>query len=315
MTGIRLACLQTGDRYDRRTGRLRPNPVKEPVTPGSEWIAGNYLIPDIGARRRRPPCPVQRRAGQHQPKATGHDAAVYARTFAHGYRFTFRKTAATRGWVGHLDDVSARAVAGVELDIEPIVQGLLPPESAAPVDLPAGRAGAACRALWFRGLLLADDQRRFCPDAPLTRADFATALAGAVRLVPPEGQLRLPPDVPETVPWAEDVAKVLAARLLEPDSEGMFRPADSVPRQLAAGALPALRGRWAVARSCRRSRLCSWTWRTWRRHVRPVGLCDDSRRVAAAQQGHFHPLRPVTRAEAADAICRLTGLSWREGGR
>ncbi len=205
-------------------------------------------------------------------------------------------------------------MAGVELDIEPIVHGLLPPESAAPVDLPAGRAGAACRALWFRGLLLADGQRRFRPDAPLTRADFATALAGAVRLVPPEGQPRLPPDVPETAPWAEDVAEVLEARLLELDSEGMFRPAGFVPRQLAAAALTRV---WPMGCGEKLS-------------LRPVALMDlaDVAQLCRpsvfaaihagllpSDQGYFHPLRPVTRAEAAEAICRLIGLSWEEGGR
>lgn len=313
ITGIRLACLQTGDRYDRNTSTIRPNPVKEPVTPGSEWLDGNHLISDIGAAGAVPYALFSGLAANTSHKQVG-TMLRYTRTFPHGYRFTFHKTAATHAWVGHLDDVTARAIEGVELTIEPVVGALLPPASALPVDIPSGAAGMACQAVWFRGLLLADDHRRFRPDAPLTRADLATALAGAVHLVPPAGQPRLPLDVSETAPWADDIAKVLEARFLEMDSEGLYRPTDFVPRHLAAVALARA---WSLGRC---EKLSS----------EPVALADLAEVPQSAntsvfaviragllspKQGHFHPLQPVTRAEAAEAICRLIGLSWQERNR
>jgi cyanophycinase len=313
ITGIRLACLQTGDRYDRKTGTLRPNPAKEPIAPGSEWLSGNHLISDIGAAGAVPHAMFTGLAANTSRKQVGM-MLQYTRTFAHGYRFIFRKTTATHAWVGHLDDVTARAIEGVELEIEPLVGALLPPAAAMPVDMPSGPLGTACQALWFRGLLLADDQRRLHPDAPLTRADLATALAGAVHLVPPRGGPRLPPDVPETAPWADDAAKVLEARLLELDAAGMFRPDDPVPRQIAAVALARA---WPMGRSENLSP----------QDVSIVDLAEvlQSMRTSVfaaihagllpLDQGHFRPLRPVTRAEAAEAICRLIGLSWNERSR
>ena len=310
--GIRLACLQTGDRYDRKTGMVQPNSVKELIVPGSEWLSGNHLISDIAAAGA---VPYALYSGLAANTSRKQEATMlrYTRTFPHGFRFTFCKTAATRAWVGHLDDVTARAIEGVDVSIQPVVGGLLPPALAMPHDMPSGPVGAACQAAWFRALLLADDQGRFLPDAPVTRADLATALAGTVHLVPPVGQSRLPPDVPETSLWADDVAKVLEARLLELDSEGMFRPADLVPRQSQPLRWPA----WSLGRS---EKLSS----------EPVTLADlaevpqsASTSVFAvihagmlpADQGHFRPLRPVTRTEAAEAICRLIGLSWQERNR
>ena len=166
--GIRIACLQTGDRYDRKTGTVQPNPVKEPIMPGSEWLSGNHLISDIAAAGAVPYALFSGLAANTSHKQVG-TMLRYTRTFPHGFRFTFRKTAATRAWVGHLDDVTARAIEGVDLSIEPVVEGLLPPASVMPLDIPSGPVGLACQAMWFRGLLLADDQQRFRPDAPVTR--------------------------------------------------------------------------------------------------------------------------------------------------
>jgi cyanophycinase len=307
--GIRLACLQTGDRYDRKTGTILPNPVKEPIVPGSEWLSGNHLISDIAAAGSVPYALFSGLAANTSRKQVG-TMLRYSRAFPHGYRFTFRKTEATRAWVGHLDDVTARAIKGVELSIEPIVGGLLPPTSAMPHDMPSGPAGMACRAAWFRGLLLADDRGLFHPNEPVTRADLATALAGAVHLVPPAGHSRLPPDVPETSPWADDVAMVLEAKLLELDSKSMFRPDDFIPRHLAAVALARA---WSMGHS---EKLSS----------EPVMLADLAEVPQSASASvfavihagllppdrYFDPLRPVTRAEAAEALCRLIGLSWQE---
>jgi cyanophycinase len=308
--GIRLACLQTGDRYDRKTGEVRPNPVKEPILPGSEWLSGNHLISDIAAAGAVPYALFSGLAANTSRKQMG-TILRYTRTFPHGYRFTFCKTATTRAWVGHLDDVTARTIEGVEFSIEPVVEGLLPPASAMPQDMPSGSAGLACQAAWFRGLLLADDQGRYLPDAPVTRADLATALAGAMHLVPPADQPRLPPDIPETSPWANDVAKVLESKLLDLDSNSLFRPTELVPRQLAAVALARA---WPL---CRSEKISS----------EPVELADLAQVPQSARpsvfvviragllppdQSHFRPLQPMTRAEAAEALCRLIGLSWQE---
>jgi hypothetical protein len=94
----------------------------------------------------------------------------------------------------------------------------------------------------------------------------------------------------------------------------MFRPADLVPRQIAAIALARV---WPMGRGENLS-------------LEPVALTDLAEVAQPARpsvfavihagllppdQGRFHPLRPVTRAEAAEAISRLIGLSWQESDR
>ncbi|MGO9112575.1 MAG: cyanophycinase [Thermoguttaceae bacterium] len=305
--GLQISCLQTGDRFDLKTCMLKPNPAKELTAEGEEWKAGNHLITDISAPGTLPYALFCGLSNNTSVKQIG-IALHYTRSFGHGYRFTFRKLKTTRVWEGHVDNVAGRAVQDIALDIEPIVSTLQPPATALPDDLPAVTAATACRALWFRGILLADEQRHFHPDATLTRADFAMALAQAIQLNQPEGDVNLA-DVPESSPYYDAVAEVVHAELLKIDSRGLLHPEATVSRQEAAYALVRA---WELDRGRKLP-------------AEPVVLADDSD-VATAyrgviyaairagwmplEAGRFRPTKPIVRRDAASALDRLIGLPW-----
>jgi len=305
--GLRISCMQTGDRFDCKTGALKPNAAKELAAPGDEWKAGNHLITDISAAGALPYALFTGLGGNTSRKQIG-IALRYTQSFGHGYRFTFRKLKTTRVWAGHVDNVEGRAVQDIALDIEPIVSALQPPAAVLPDDLPEGAATSACRALWFRGILLADEQRHFHPDAALTRADLATALAESMHLDPPEQEIQLG-DVPDSSPGFDAMAKAVHARLLEVDSRGLFHPEATVSRQEAARALVRA---WELDRGRKLP-------------TEPVVLADDSEipiayrpAVFAAiragwiplEAGRFRPEKPIVRRDAASALGRLIGFPW-----
>ena len=274
--GLRLSCIQTGDRFDPKTCTVAANPAKELSAPGDEWKSNNHLITDINAAGAVPYALFSGLGGNTARRQIG-IALRYSRSFGHGYRFTFRKLKSTRVWAGHVENVDGRAVQDVALDIEPILSTLQGPETALPSDLPAGPAARACQAVWFRGVLLADARRHFRPDAPLTRGDLATALAQAIHLDAPEHEVLLA-DVPESAAWHNDVAEVIAAKLMEADARGRFRPEAPVTRQEAAQIL-----------------VRAWEF--------DHGRKSDERAVLMA-----HSSQLITRCEAAVALARLMGL-------
>ena len=307
--GLRISCLQTGDRFDPATCTLRANAAKELAAPGEEWKAGNHLITDISAAGALPYALFTGLGGNTSRKQIG-IVLHYTRSFAHGYRFTFRKLKTTRVWAGHVDNVEGRAVQDVALDIEPIVGALQSPDTALPDDLPPGAAATACKALWFRGILLADEQRHFHPDAALTRADFATALSEAIHLDPPEGELNLA-DVPESSPWFDAVAAAIHAKLLAVDSHGRFHPEATVSRQEAASALIHA---WELDRGRKLA-----AERVALADESDVAAVDRSAVFAAVragwfplEAGRFRPASPLLRRDAASALSRLVGLPWQD---
>ncbi len=310
--GLRLSCMQTGDRFDPKTGTLTPHAAKELVAPGDEWKAGNHLITDISAAGALPYALFLGLGGNSSRKQVG-IALRYTRSFGHGYRFTFRKLETTRVWAGHVDNVENWSVRDVALDIEPIVATLHPSESELPDDLrPAsgcpGAAANACRALWFRGILLADAQQHFRPDAVLTRTDLATALDQAIHIEPLEHVIRTI-DVSESSPWSEAVIAVVGAKLMDVDAQGLFHPESPVSRQEAVCAM-----------------VRAWEFDRGRKlPAEPVALADTSDisppyrgAIFAAvragwlplESGRCRALQPITRRDAAFTLQRLIGLSW-----
>jgi amidase len=162
--------------------------------------------------------------------------------------------------------------------------------------------------LWFRGILLADDQRRLRPADPMTRAELAGALAQAVHLTPSGADLAIA-DVSESAPWAKDIQRVVASGLMMLDQGGRFRPDDDVSQLEAAEALVGLAERSGVE---------PWLVGS----VAEEELCDvpeaDRELVRAAigmgllklHEDRFDPAARFTRQEAAEAICRASGFSW-----
>ena len=236
--GLRLSCLEAGDRFDPKTGTIAPNPAKKLSAPDKdadeEWSTNNHLITDIDAIGAVHYALFSGLGRNVCGKQVG-VALRYSRSFAHGYCFTFRKLKTTQLWAGRVENTEGLALRDVGLDIEPIVGTLRPPDTALPVDLPAG-ISAACRAVWFRGLLLVDERGHFRPEAPLTRADLASAIVQAVHLDAPAHEVH-PADVPETAAWSDNVDDVLAAKIMDVDARGRFRPDAAVARQEAVQAM------------------------------------------------------------------------------
>ncbi len=167
MHGLKLTWLQTGDRFDLASGSAVIRPEKKLVAEGTEDYNGNHLITDIDA-----PAAVHyaiclglaENASRKQQGVT----LQYARGHAHGYRFTFTETERTRVYGGYADHFYSYAVVDLEFEIEPVVTNLQAPQSGLPIDFPAAAARKALEALWFRGILLADDERRLRPAAAIT---------------------------------------------------------------------------------------------------------------------------------------------------
>ena len=275
--GLRLSCIETGDRFDTKTGAITANPAKAPASPEAEWKANNHLITDINAAGAVPYALFTGLADNAAPKQVG-VALHYSLYFGHGYRFTFHKPKTMRIWTGTVDNIEGRAIQNAELDIEPIVNTFQPPERSLPVDLPSGPAATACKAVWFRGVMLADEQRRFRPNAPLTRADLATAIAEAVHLDAAENDFH-PADVPDTAAWNEEVGEVVDAKIMGLDARGRFQPDAAVTRQEALSILD----------------------RAAELGPRSTGFSRDLK---------GEPSRPITRREAAVELARLMRLQW-----
>jgi cyanophycinase len=274
--GLRISCIETGDRFDPKTGTITANPAKEPDVE-DDWKSNNHLITDINAAGAVPYALFSGLIDNAAPRQVG-VAFRFSHSFGHGYRFTFQKPKTMRIWSGVVNSIENHAIQNAALDIEPVVSTLQPPESVLPVDLTGGSAAAACKAVWFRGVMLADEQRRFRPDAPLTRGDLATAIAQAVHLDAPENEVR-PADVPETASLIDEVGEVVDAKIMELDGKKRFRPDAAVTWREATVAL--LRAAEFGPRSG---------------GFRPDPLSE--------------PSRPITRREAAVALGRLMELSW-----
>ncbi len=275
--GLRLSCIETGDRFDPQTDTITANPAKEPAPPEDEWKSNNFVITDINAAGAVPYALFAGLCENAAPRQVG-VAFHFSHSFGHGYRFTFRKPKTMKIWSGTVDNIEGRAIQDAALDIEPIVSTLQPPEAVLPVDLTAGPTAAACKAVWFRGVMLADEKRHFRPDAPLTRADLATAIAQAVHLDAPESDVR-PADVPENAVLNDEVGEVVDAKIMELDGRGRFRPEAAVTWREAAAAL-----------------------------LRAAAFGPKSGGFRADPGSE--PANPITRREAAVALERLMELSW-----
>ncbi len=308
LAGLRLSCLQAGDRWDATQGEALVLGEKKLLTIQDDPYRGNYLIPDIsssGAIRHALFVGLADNTSRRQQGL----ALRYTDTFGHGYRYTFRKTERSQCWGGQVGKIYSRAVHDIDLTIEPILSSLQPPASALPVDLLEGRMGIACQALWFRGILLANSERQLRPDKPITRAELAIALAHSVHLLPP--LVALPPiaDVRADEWWHDELSSVLEAKLLTLDDRRRFRPEEPISRQDAAAVMLELHRRCGGA--------APPATKISLRDETDVSATLRAGVFAAVQQDllqttdeRFRPADPLTRSEAARAIYRSLALPW-----
>jgi cyanophycinase len=309
LAGVSVSCLQGGDRWDSATGEVRVPGGKELLTHQSDHPnRGNFLIPDIAGEGAVRQALFEGLAQNTSGRQEG-VALRFCESFGHGYRYTFRKTERSKCWGGTVADWYSLAVQDIDLTIEPIVSSLQPPKSSVPIDLPRGNVGTACQALWFRGVLAANAERRLRPEQSITRAELAVALAQIIYLLPPLGELPPIADVATEARSHDEICLVLDAKLLNLDDRGCFRPQEAIAREDAATVLVDIYRRNGGA-------------------IKPVAcvcIADDAdicalRREAvqtSLQLGllqlsdrRFRPCDRLTRGEAAAAIYRCLDLPW-----
>jgi len=210
---VTLTMLTAGDTFDPKTGETTVDPIKpELVTEKAEYD-GNFLINDIGAGGAVPFAIVAGLAENTRSVQEG-ISVKYHGDYVHGYRFVFRKRPTTKAYGGIMDEKWTYSVIGVQLDIVPIAAKLQPAETQQPVDLPPGALRNVLNAVAFRGLLPADAERRFRPDALLTRAEFASALARSTHLTAPAATTPAMRDVDASSYEGDEILRVVSAGLM-----------------------------------------------------------------------------------------------------
>ncbi|MBS0263504.1 MAG: cyanophycinase [Planctomycetes bacterium] len=308
LSQVIVSALQQGDRFNPQTGVATIHPGKREVVAGKEDLNGNYLIADMAGEGAINHALFTGLAENTSRTQVGvmlkHDG-----TFAHGYRFTFSKTAETRGYEGYVRDEFSNAILNVRLDVEPVVLGLQASATAVPRDVSGEKSAAELQAVWFRGLLATDASGHLRPEAAITRIELARALTRLIHLELPRKETQRPVDMDEALPEMEDVLKVLGAGLMSLDGQGRFAGEAIVSRRDAAGIL---------VRACERYR--------GEKLPGAVQELEDSQEespelqeaiYAAVEAGllpvngrRFDSERPVTRKEVAVALCRIIEFSW-----
>ena len=308
MNDVQISCLSAGDSFDPKSGTVSIGIQKAPIEHGKEANNGNQLIPDILGTHA-----VSRAIigglGNNTSRTQVGITVKYNQNYGHGYQFTFRRTGQSRSYESEIDGVSSYSVLGLRLKVEPITVTRESPETALPLDLPEGAPRKFLEAMAFRGILLADEERRIRPDAPISRGELAIAVAQTVNLERPRSNPPQIADLPEEFPGVDAIAVVVAARLMDIDEKGEFRVSAPVTRQEAAQTLVRLAETYAAERL----------------PYEAVQLDDEDlippdRResvFAAIRAGlintnaaSFRPAEHLTRLQAAEAIYRIVGFPW-----
>lgn len=305
---LHVSLLSTGDTIDTTSGVCHVHGDKVEIAAGRESHNGNFLIPDIAAREAVPLALVSGLANNTRRKQEGL-SLTYTGQYGHGYRFTFRKTEATRGYHGPVAGIHSHSVIAAGLDIEPVSMTLREPSQALPLDLPNGSARALLEAVCFRGIVQADSEQRWHPEATITRRELAQALSRGMHLAPPRPAPQPLADVSEHDIAFHEIQEVVHARLIAPEPTGAFLPDASIERAAAAVVF----ARLAERAGCEPS------------SGDPSPLVDVDKvtadhRVAAelavragwmtAPEGRFQPEASLTRQDAGVAIARILGLVW-----
>ncbi|HWI53275.1 MAG TPA: S-layer homology domain-containing protein [Symbiobacteriaceae bacterium] len=183
-------------------------------------------------------------------------------------------------------------------------------------DMASHWAGSLVGALEARGIVSGDEDLRFHPDTPLTRAQLAKLLVTGLGYSDDASLLgrygsRFA-DVP-TWHWANGYIESLAETgAVEGYPDGSFGPADEVTRaQLAAIFVRAA----GLAEQARLMRFEHTTYADdkeipeWARGF--VHVAQTTGMMAGFEDNSFRPLLPVTRAEGSTALFRLLALKGR----
>ncbi len=220
---VTISMLSDGDSFDPATGEFIIAKEKPLLVAEKLEYDGNFMLNDIGGGGAVTFAFVSGLA--ENSRAVQEAIAVkYHGDTMHGYRFTIRKRPTTKAFGGDMNDQWTYSLLDVQLDISPIAGGLKPSSTQVPRDLPDGETKAALTAVAFRGLIPANSEHLFRPHAPITRHEFACALARGVHLPSPPPTSIVIHDVQPDTMESEEVLEIVAARMMHMDASGKFHP-------------------------------------------------------------------------------------------
>ena len=307
IAGVHLACLQRGDSFNPKTGVISVEPDRKLIEAGKESNNGNYVIPDIAGIGAVLQAMISGLGENTSRKQIG-ITLKHNHHYGHGYRYTFSKTEKTRAYEETND--GRGTVTDVRLDIEPVSLALRSPETALPLDLPVGTSRKALEAISFRGIMLADEQGLFRPNDPITKGEFACAIAQSIRLEPARKNPPVITDVIASSPDADAITLVVAAGLMQTE-RGFFEPTKSISREEAALVLVRFYERY-------RSEVLAETVV----ELKDIYSISPQRRgpifaaynagLLKANENCIRPSTNLTRAEAAEALYTTFRFPWKD---
>ncbi|MBI3863105.1 MAG: cyanophycinase [Planctomycetia bacterium] len=309
LTEVLLSHLEQGDRFDPRSGKATIHPAKHVIEPGKGEFNGNHLIPDIAGEGAVAHALITGLAENTRRTQVGvmlkhHD------NYAHGYRCIFSKTDQTRSYGGDVHGEYTNAIVSVRLDIEPIVGNLRPSADAVPKDIPDDDSRPVLQAIWFRGLLLADEGNRLRPAEPITRGDLAAAVARTIHIEPARTDIPAIANADIASPLIDELEKVIGAGLFVHGPHNAFDGNAAVTRREAAAVLARAyemyRGERLPADALGIGDLADIA-----AEARPAIFAAVRAGLLPLSNGRFNPGATVTRKEAAQALYRIIGFSWK----
>jgi cyanophycinase len=236
ISDVKLSLLSNGDEFDPSTQQIVIAAEKSPLTPDKVEYNGNFLLTDIGAGGQGIFALVNGLAENRRPVQEAVSLKFHGDT-THGYRFRFSKRPTTQAYAGIINRLWAYSLLDVRLDILPIADGLKPAETQLPRDLPEGPERGALAAIAFRGLLPANDSREFRPQAPISRGEFALALARSTHLTAAAENVSPLSDVDTQTLEGDEILRVVAAGLMHADEQHAFHPDQQLEPVEASSAL------------------------------------------------------------------------------
>lgn len=180
-------------------------------------------------------------------------------------------------------------------------------------DMAAHWSAPLVGALEAKGIVSGDEQGRFQPDAPLTRAQLAKLLVTGLGHVEEAELLRQHPSRFRDIPswhWARGYVESMAElAVIEGYPDGTFAPDDYVTRGQLALILTRVVGLTDQARALRfepTSFRDDATVPDWARGA--VNVARTANLMGGFEDNTFRPLQTVTRAEGSVALMRVLGF-------
>lgn len=306
ISNVRLAMLGSGDRYDPASGQLTPNPKKDPIKSGDEYLNGNQLIPDLSAVNAMGRAVLYGLADNTASRQQGLMVRYNpANGYHYGYRMTLSKGEQFAAWSNFVDSQTNYTVRDVRLDVEPVDAALGHPSRTVPHDIARSRYPDAVKAVVFRGLMTTDAMRQFAPQRALTRAELANTLQMVLNGELDAKKRPALNDVAADHPLREQIGIVVSNGWMA--GEDRFWPEATVTRQEFAVAVKAMLEGFRKQPLVERASLKD-------ADSMAAGYADAAAQVVAAGMmsapaGRFDGMGSVKRDELARVVAQVAGLT------